>query len=851
MYKTDNEITDFGEKIGGARKDLYKSRGLKVEDLDDINLKELAETVVKETVWPVPNYAKLVENGMKDYCAYFMKFVRDKLASKIDFRGDNHDRERAEAYINFAERLKQQCLKVNSVGDITEFSTAIKNMYYSRENGWARESNYLDALNNTYFRAIHFSYADAEDLMNECKIQNFPVDFKGALKGILLRGRPGSIYIYKSGYRLTKDTFETKEEAIKWVQTEYLERLAEQASVKKVSKVVNVVRPQLEHIERIGPDLRHNQDVTTDNMMQGFKFRGGEFGNWNNQKDRQACINYAFDSLVDLCCVLNVPLDFVSLGPAGGMRLAIAFGARGKGRALAHYEPARVVINLTKLKGAGSLAHEWGHAFDDYLGQQCGLRGLATYLSQRCRTNMRYTGAIKQTDNNVSNAMMRVVQAMCIRNMTNEERLDSIDNDINKYIEYLTVYIGRDKNGLIEQNKECETLVNELEHSIKNKMPNKILVDFDRLKTWCNELEEGYKVYRHISHYESIITAIHRLLQERAQWEANGEFDSVKTVSTNFLKCANKLDEYRKVPYYSDVVEMFARSFEAFVEDKLGERGLVSQYLVHSTGNNCYGDLQPYPSGEERVAINKAIENLVNTAYNEYKDNYGKVMNFDKMYESKGLTGDNVSYRKSVMIVNKKTGKEIDSAVEDSKSNKTTSTNKDMSSLSEVKATLTSDLKNIEKINSDICKRYMDALAIMSKAKLGYDGVGFSKVNVEQTLKTCNSKAFIDTAYRDAQAYGGRRLMLISSDATPEKQLEAMLECIVTNVAFGKYGVNGATAMLIEGATYRLCKKFGLDVRTYIKTAPFEELVKQPNQLNKFIELSKGIYEYVMKTILN
>ena len=168
-----------------------------------------------------------------------------------------------------------------------------------------------------------------------------------------------------------------------------------------------------------------------------------------------------------------------------------------------------------------------------------------------------------------------------------------------------------------------------------------------------------------------------------------------------------------------------------------------------------------------------------------------------------------------------------------------------------MKATLTSDLKNIEKINSDICKRYMDALAIMSKAKLGYDGVGFSKVNVEQTLKTCNSKAFIDTAYRDAQAYGGRRLMLISSDATPEKQLEAMLECIVTNVAFGKYGVNGATAMLIEGATYRLCKKFGLDVRTYIKTAPFEELVKQPNQLNKFIELSKGIYEYVMKTILN
>lgn len=55
------------------------------------------------------------------------------------------------------------------------------------------------------------------------------------------------------------------------------------------------------------------------------------------------------------------------------MRLAIAFGSRGKGNALAHYEPSRAVINLTKMKGAGSLAHEFGHALDDMLGQRLGL----------------------------------------------------------------------------------------------------------------------------------------------------------------------------------------------------------------------------------------------------------------------------------------------------------------------------------------------------------------------------------------------------------------------------------------------------------------------------------------------
>jgi hypothetical protein len=47
----------------------------------------------------------------------------------------------------------------------------------------------------------------------------------------------------------------------------------------------------------------------------------------------------------------------------------MAFGARGKARALAHYEPANKVINMTKYGGAGSLAHEWGHALDNIMQQ--------------------------------------------------------------------------------------------------------------------------------------------------------------------------------------------------------------------------------------------------------------------------------------------------------------------------------------------------------------------------------------------------------------------------------------------------------------------------------------------------
>ena len=78
----------------------------------------------------------------------------------------------------------------------------------------------------------------------------------------------------------------------------------------------------------------------------------------------------AYDGLLDLADVMGIPPKAISLNG----ELALAFGARGQGLsgARAHYERDKVVINLTKMNGAGSLAHEWFHALDHYLGRQDG-----------------------------------------------------------------------------------------------------------------------------------------------------------------------------------------------------------------------------------------------------------------------------------------------------------------------------------------------------------------------------------------------------------------------------------------------------------------------------------------------
>ncbi|MEX2964740.1 LPD1 domain-containing protein, partial [Microbulbifer sp. TYP-18] len=143
----------------------------------------------------------------------------------------------------------------------------------------------------------------------------------------------------------------------------------------------------LEMAPRVGAEHRvGDEDVEPQAFMDTFGFRGVEFGNWVRQgadgRERQGLLNQAYDALMDLAAILDVPPLALSLN--GG--LGLAFGSRGKGSASAHFEPNTFVINLTKTKGAGTLAHEWFHALDYYFQAQrndpfLGTLRRATYIT--------------------------------------------------------------------------------------------------------------------------------------------------------------------------------------------------------------------------------------------------------------------------------------------------------------------------------------------------------------------------------------------------------------------------------------------------------------------------------------
>ena len=95
--------------------------------------------------------------------------------------------------------------------------------------------------------------------------------------------------------------------------------------------------------------------------IETFGLTGFEMGNWVNSSDGKVLQRLAFDAFSDLVSILGS--QFVSLVQEGN--LALSLGARGSGRACATYNSKLKVINLTKTKGDGSLAHEVGHFLDN------------------------------------------------------------------------------------------------------------------------------------------------------------------------------------------------------------------------------------------------------------------------------------------------------------------------------------------------------------------------------------------------------------------------------------------------------------------------------------------------------
>lgn len=517
-----SRIEDVGAKIGGARKDLFKL-GFAVTDYESLNAIERERELVKAKLWPTPDYAKMVESGTPVEVAIRLKSIRDRIPTDIPSGGA----------------------------------------------GWTWRVPFdVESRRRAYVEAVLLFRDAAKGVQKMEDIEKL----KSVFDGLPAEGR------------LSMDTLRRRD----YPMSEYLKPRTLLGVMRKEAKAIRngwplekhrTAKPRRQYPQRItaenperkGPESsRRGISVSETRLMETFGLRAVEFGEWVDQKERQATVNTAYDAFEDLAYVMGIPKK--AIGMNGW--LAVAFGSRGKGgqdTASAHYEPARRVINLTKPRGAGALSHEWFHALDHHIG--CENKELLVFATEVAASvdgkvfRETLDAALYRPKTSAEVAAENSAQAARReRNITGWSK-HAFPNEMERVFadgsEFYEKWLSAKAKMLAGDAKGIDELL-AIAQSIN-----------PRKKKFSDDVEAG-------------------LVGNMV-----GPTPSSKPADTEFLKNAKKWDSYRSGdPYYTQPKELAARVFEAYVSDRLAEDGRRNDYLVHGTG-----DQEIYPSGDERQTV--------------------------------------------------------------------------------------------------------------------------------------------------------------------------------------------------------------------------------------------------------
>lgn len=659
-------IQDFGEKIGGARKDLWKERGLMLDDLLDMNEAEKLKFIKKDNVWKKPDYQELVDSGIPRRVVYFMKMMRDALPTKPEILYGDKTPEQIEikqnGYITFVRDFRDAVMSLRTEEEVLHFYNDYLKLKYIestpgryyvniRPEAYGCITNKLlkaVQVNNFYsidrdIKKKQFCYTE-EDIDKDLQsafLNQFVVtifdkehveikkDYQGRDEWKITRpwgwsyfypqNEDADVSQYKEGSVLVLQRNEVvaknlespivAHEMLLNMFQESLKKLKEKEKgepTKKTSKKrkTSFIPKQLQHVKREGQDFRKGKNVSGENYMEKFGFRGGEFGNWMNEKDRQISLNYGYDALLDMCEALEIDPKDISLNG----RLAIAFGARGQKGAAAHYESGREVINLTKMKGAGSLAHEWAHALDDIIGKELGLNG---FMSEKHRSQV-----VPQSLNKLVNSMQYKMSSGKEIFDKQQKKLENSEKNLRRVVDNEFAYVELSKT----QYQRKEQIVNELIQKAKSIEKDTVLVLYDGSEN--EEIERLSQLKKEVTGHVISIKAKENLAlyanSVKYAFEKIGKAEEVKTDfyanSIAFDSIHSKTDQ----GYWQSTIEMFARAFACYIYDKLNFR---SDYLcghantaLDMVPNKKTGDLEilkAFPEGEERVAINQCFDEFI------------------------------------------------------------------------------------------------------------------------------------------------------------------------------------------------------------------------------------------------
>ncbi|EHW9207295.1 hypothetical protein K3L75_004276, partial [Escherichia coli] len=394
------KIEDFGEEIKGAAKHRYaqlaETLGKTLEDRD-------YATQPLSKLFPKPDYAKLANEGADADTLAMIALYRSDIPAKTKHNtagwGESIKKVRhsVSEMLNgtvSAKRLAEwmegrmpsryadtwQLLRTLPPSQMDRASAyrVVSGVYQAAGGKRYDPPQKLYSLRNKDNKGSNLFFSESRDeLLTKAKVWFAEQEEKSQAKGdektapssddkirfdVYRNTRSGDIFIaYGKNKMRVRGGFKSASDARKYIDSHRDELVRH---VKDMREISREEQRNATNRDRTGPERRKG-DVSPEQFSDAFGFRGVQFGNYVEGPRRQADLNRAYDSLHDLAEVLNVPTKALSLNG----RLGLAFGARGKGKAAAHYEPGESAINLTKGNGPGALAHEWFHSLDNYFGR--------------------------------------------------------------------------------------------------------------------------------------------------------------------------------------------------------------------------------------------------------------------------------------------------------------------------------------------------------------------------------------------------------------------------------------------------------------------------------------------------
>lgn len=354
-------------------------------------------TITKNKLWPKPEYTAIIaEKGR--LVAFFIKSVRDAIparcpegASEADYASFVADaRDNAMAITTTVETAKwwETTIAPRLVGDfgykyvpvdleniITKKVMKLKTLMASEHE--LREAAYV----------ARFGMSEEEKILANYTIQLYDNKFYVIVKNektgryyisIPIRGEFKLDFPIAVGDKINPATwrentyfaFDKKTKIVVFFNGETREKVenaiishAKPTAEETASTTQRIRKDPLAEFRFSGMNVRNAKNVTEDELKKTFNLRNIYFGNSMPKGERQAHMNKAYESLYAMARVLGIDPKDIGLENF----ISLSFGARGRRGARAHYEFKTGIINLTRGCGAGTLAHEWGHAFEAFV----------------------------------------------------------------------------------------------------------------------------------------------------------------------------------------------------------------------------------------------------------------------------------------------------------------------------------------------------------------------------------------------------------------------------------------------------------------------------------------------------